>query len=299
MSIVFIAAQAGPFWQGLVHVALLVISIILCGAWLIKSIKKGGPLRGTVEIPERPGLIELTQALICLLLLSLLFSQLFKGMLGSKVLELALAGSVASLLGCVGVLAVLARTNPGRFKGLGLESVQFPRQLGPGLITALAVWPLATIVLGSASLFLVQFVIKWGWGLTYTLQTHTLLREFNEPVTPLNLYLTIAMAVIIAPLTEEIFFRGLLQGTLVRLYRSRWGAIVVSAAIFALFHLSVRENVPLGEASLAHVETIPPLFFLGLALGYAYEKSRSLYRPICIHVGFNALSFVMLWLGSA
>ena len=40
------------------------------------------------------------------------------------------------------------------------------------------------------------------------------------------------------------------------------------------------------------------LFFLGLTLGYAYEKSRSLYRPIYIHVGFNTFSLLMFWLES-
>lgn len=299
MSTVFIAAQADPFRPGPLHWTLLAISIILCGAWLINTIKKGGPLRTAAKIHDRPGLIELTQTILGLLLLNLLLYPLFKGLLGSKTLEIALAGAVASILTCTLVLARLARANPICFKGLGLESAQLLRQLAPGFITALAVWPIAVMLLMPASLYVIEFVTNWGWGLTYTPQAHNLLREFNESLVPLNLSLTIAIAVIIAPLTEEVIFRALLQGTLFRLYRSRWLAIVVSAAIFALLHLAIRGNVPAGEFSLAQMETIVPLFFLGLVLGYAYEKSRSLYRPICIHMGFNALSLLILWLESA
>ncbi len=298
MSIVFIAAQAGPFWQRPVHVALLAISIILCVAWLIKSIKKGGPLRGALEIAERPGLPELVLAIICLTMLSLALSWLFDGLLGSKELETALAASLASLLSCGLVLGLVGWQNPSRLKSLGLELARCPGQLGWGLITALAVWPIALMVLMPASFWLVESVVYWGWGLSYTAQSHTLLRELGESAGPMSLWLTIAIAVVIAPLTEEIIFRGLLQGALSRLYRWRWGAIVVSALIFSVFHLSVRTNAAAGEASLAQVENIPPLFFLGLVLGYSYEKSRSLYRPIWIHLGFNALSMI-LWLKSS
>jgi len=213
-------------------------------------------------------------------------------------LETALAASLASLLSCGLVLGLLGWRNPSRLKSLGLGLTRCPGQLGWGLITALAVWPMATMVLMPASFRLVEFVVKWGWGLSYTAQSHTLLRELAESAGPMSLCLTIVIAVVIAPLTEEIIFRGLLQGALSRLYRWRWGAIVVSALIFSVFHLSVRTNAAVGEASLAHLEKIPPLFFLGLALGYSYEKSHSLYRPIWIHLGFNALS-LMLWLKAA
>ncbi len=295
MSIVFIAAETAPVWQKPVLLGLLVISVILCGVWLIKSLVKGGPLRGAAEIAERPGLAELVLAVICLTLLSLGLSWLFNGLLGSKALETALAASLASLLSCVLVLGLLGWKKPGRLKALGLELTRCPRQLGWGLLTALAVWPIALMVLMPVSFWVVEFVVNWGWGLRYTQQSHTLLRELNGSAPTLNLCLAIAMALVIAPLTEEIIFRGLLQGALFRLYRSRWLAILISAAIFALFHLSVRENVAAGESSLAQLETIPPLFFLGLTLGYAYEKSRSLYRPIWIHLGFNALTLLAAW----
>ena len=299
MSIVFTTAQTTSTRLEHILLALVVISAILCGAWLIRLLVKGDALRQIPKMPDRPGLGELALAVIGMLVLSLLLSRLFEGLLGSETLAAALAASLASLLSCSAVLLVLAWRKPIRFKALGLEAVQFPRQLGWGLITALAVWPMATLVLMPASFRIIRFVVDWGWGLKYTLQPHTLLRELSESSSATSLCLTIGMAVVIAPLTEEIIFRGLMQGALVRLYRSRWIAIVMTAAIFAALHLTVREDVAAGESSLAQLETIAPLFLLGLVLGYAYEKSRSLYRPICIHLGFNALSVVMLWLNSA
>ncbi len=299
MSIVFTTAQTTTIWLEPILLALVVISAILCGAWLIKLLLKGDSLRQIPKTPDRPGLPELALVVVGLLLLSLLLSWLFRGMLGSETLEAALAASLASLVSCSAVLAGLAWRKPTRFKALGLELVQFPKQLGFGLITALAVWPMATLLIMPAGFHIIKFVVKWGWDLNYTLQPHSLLREMSESSTTTSLCLIIAIAVVITPLVEEIVFRGLIQGALTRLYRSRWLAIVMTAAIFAALHLTVRENVAAGESSLAQLETIPPLFLLGLVLGYAYEKSRSLYRPICIHLGFNALSVVMLWLNSA
>ena len=295
MSIVFIAAETIPLWQESVLLGLLAISVILCAAWLAKSLVKGGPLRGVTEIADRPGLMELILVLTCIALLDLGLSWVLDGLLESKSLEANLAGSLASLLGCGLILGFMGWKHPRQFKSLGLGSSRCLGQLGWGLIIALAVWPLALIVLKPISFRLVEFVINWGWCLSYTIESHSLLRELGDSAEPMTLWLTIAMAVVIAPLTEEILFRGLLQGALSRLHLWRWSPIIISAAIFALVHLSTRANAAAGESSLAQVETIPPLFFLGLVLGYSYEKSGSLYRPIWIHVGFNALSMI-LWL---
>ena len=299
MSIVFITAQTTNTWQENILLGLVVISAVLCLAWLIRLLIQGDGLCEVPAMPDRPGLGELAAVVSGMLVLSLLLSRVFEGLLGSEVLEVSLAASLASLLSCAGVLIGLAWRKPTRFKSLGLGPAQFPRQLGWGLITALVVWPMAAVVLMGTSSRVIKFVIDWGWDLKYIPQSHTLLREMSESGTIISLCLTIVLAVVVAPVTEEIIFRGLMQGTLSRLYRSRWLGIVVTAAIFAALHLTIKEEVAAGECSLAMLETIPPLFFLGLVLGYAYEKSQSLYRPICIHVGFNALSVVMLWINSS
>jgi hypothetical protein len=83
-------------------------------------------------------------------------------------------------------------------------------------------------------------------------------------------------AIVVVPLTEEMLFRGMLQ-TVLRSYIARpWPAIIFASLVFVMFH----ENP----------QHWPALFVLSLCLGYAYEKSGSLFRPIFIHSLFNALS---------
>jgi membrane protease YdiL (CAAX protease family) len=57
-----------------------------------------------------------------------------------------------------------------------------------------------------------------------------------------------------------------------------WIAILISSGLFAATH-----------ADTGHW---PALFVLGVCLGYAYEKSGSLFRPIFIHSLFNATSII-------
>jgi hypothetical protein len=93
--------------------------------------------------------------------------------------------------------------------------------------------------------------------------------------------IVIVGAVVIAPVSEELLFRGLFQTTL-RSYSERpWLSIFITSLIFA----SVHENV-------THW---PALFVLAVGMGYAYEKSGSLWRPIFIHALFNGLTLLAAW----
>ena len=83
-------------------------------------------------------------------------------------------------------------------------------------------------------------------------------------------------AVILAPLAEEIFFRGLLQ-SMVRRYSGPWPAVVISSVVFAAMH----HHTPQG---------IAPLLALGIVLGYNYEHTGRLYRSILIHALFNVVA---------
>lgn len=80
--------------------------------------------------------------------------------------------------------------------------------------------------------------------------------------------------VLLAPVAEEIAFRGLIY----RLFRQNltpvW-ATLLSALIFALMHAQM------GKAIWA--------FFLGLIAAYAYEQTRSMLSPMLIHGLFNAV----------
>lgn len=91
-------------------------------------------------------------------------------------------------------------------------------------------------------------------------------------------------AVIIAPISEEICFRGLLQGCLSRLL-SRRMAVVSAGLLFGLAHYG------------AHKEAVPPLIGLGVYLGFLYEKSGRLSLPITVHALFNLKNMMWATLG--
>ena len=78
---------------------------------------------------------------------------------------------------------------------------------------------------------------------------------------------------VMAPIVEEVLFRGLFYGAL----RSRLPAIPAmgfSAAIFMVVHQPFA--------------VWPQIFLLGLFLAWAYERSGSLAAPIAIHFASNA-----------
>lgn len=88
-------------------------------------------------------------------------------------------------------------------------------------------------------------------------------------------------ASIAAPLFEEVMFRGFLLPSLTR-YLPVWGAITVSALLFALAHLSLSE--------------ILPLMVLGMVLGYVYTRSRNLLAPMLLHSLWNSGTLVSLFI---
>jgi membrane protease YdiL (CAAX protease family) len=91
----------------------------------------------------------------------------------------------------------------------------------------------------------------------------------------------IVLGVIGAPLVEELFFRGLLQGAFTR----RLGAvpaIFITALIFSFAHIT-------SEGILAPVILFP----MALVLGYLKHKTGRLAAGMVAHVTFNASLFLL------
>jgi membrane protease YdiL (CAAX protease family) len=91
---------------------------------------------------------------------------------------------------------------------------------------------------------------------------------------PLRLSIVLS-AVVIAPLVEEMLFRGFIQSLFRSVLNRPWVAIFCASTFFSVSH--------------ANAEHWPALFVLSLGIGYAYEKSGSLWRPIFMHVLFNGI----------
>ncbi len=92
--------------------------------------------------------------------------------------------------------------------------------------------------------------------------------------------LAILLAVVLAPVTEEIVFRGVLFRALDDRF-GMWPAAVLSSAVFAVIHFEVLFSQPLALAGL---------FTVGILLAIAYHRTGSLLVPILGHAVFNAVS---------
>jgi hypothetical protein len=80
--------------------------------------------------------------------------------------------------------------------------------------------------------------------------------------------------VVIAPIIEEVLFRGIIMHGLMRNYRS-WYAVLLSGILFSVFHLNPWQ--------------MTYTFFLGLLLGWIMVRTRSLPLAILVHALNNLL----------
>jgi membrane protease YdiL (CAAX protease family) len=121
-------------------------------------------------------------------------------------------------------------------------------------------------------------VAALGFGLFYLFGYNALL-WIRTPL-PLEIsqrWLFFLVGGLIAPISEEIFFRGIVYG-----YLRRWGllsALIATTAIFVLLH-SV-QGFPLAQ------------LVGGIVFALAYEASGSLLAPITIHILGNLAIFTL------
>lgn len=99
---------------------------------------------------------------------------------------------------------------------------------------------------------------------------------------PLQIVLAVAAAVIMAPLAEELLFRGLLHRGL-RRRLSLAPATVISSVLFSIVHVDVAVSQPLALVGLALV---------GALMAVAYERTGSLIVPILIHAVHNGVTIL-------
>jgi membrane protease YdiL (CAAX protease family) len=91
-------------------------------------------------------------------------------------------------------------------------------------------------------------------------------------------------SVVLAPLVEELVFRGVL----LRAVLARWGeraAVYATAGVFGAFHL-VDPNA---------VVAVPALVIVGIVLARQVIRTGRLARAFLTHVGFNLVSIVALF----
>ncbi len=154
------------------------------------------------------------------------------------------------------------------FKNFGINKVSF--------------WNVIKLVFLGYLLFL---------GITFIINLIILYTDFRIPgyqiqerVLPLfgdnlvSLIISGVLIVIVAPIIEEVFFRGFLLRTLSNKMGIFYGSIF-AALIFALLHLQPN--------------SIIPIFILGLIINSLVIKSKSIIPAIVFHVFNNAVAFTI------
>lgn len=101
----------------------------------------------------------------------------------------------------------------------------------------------------------------------------------SRAVLPLTAFATLIMA----PLAEELFFRGFIFAGLIRPL-GLYGAMAASGLLFGMFHVVDAESAGL----------VPAFAVVGAIFAWVYWRTGSLWPSIGAHVLFNSVSFILL-----
>ena len=181
---------------------------------------------------------------------------------------LLLVSTAAGLVGTALVFVIVPRALPGiGWRPRGIRHVAWSLLLG--------------VLIGGPAWILGALLSVLASALLSGLGQPTDQQIVEQLVPNLNPVLAAVAIVIVAPIAEEIFFRGVVFNAWLREY-GFWVALIGSSLIFALIHVSLYAFLP--------------ILMLALILGYVYHQTRSLLTVIAVHATFNAISTALLFL---
>ncbi len=263
----------------LIVVASLLFLALPGYAWLRLSSQKRNKDRGD-NIP--PSVIQPLDLIIVGLYI-LVFTVSLKGaeskMDNSEELQMTAAlvlWSSIAMLSIAGIVPLILfwRTNLVEFFGLRWPSWKTIFWIMPAFVYAM-------MVVGA-------LIVACGWQTwvqdslgARPQEAVTLVRETSD----VGLLVAMAVtAIIFAPITEELIFRGYLY-PVVKRFTDRWFASIFSGVLFGVIHFNVM--------------ALPMLALMGIILAVIYEKSGSLWVPIGCHAAFNATSVGLMLISRA
>lgn len=163
---------------------------------------------------------------------------------------------------------VFRRVRPGKW--LGLRWGMWPLVFAIAPVSVVGMWALYA---GLEQIGYVELLKKAG---VETLQDTVTMFQAEKN---LNLVILLAIAAaVVAPVCEEILFRGYLYPA-TKKFTGPWVAAICVSLVFAAAH-----------GSLA---AMFPLFILGLLLIYLYEATGSIWAPMAVHFLFNATTVIV------
>lgn len=112
-------------------------------------------------------------------------------------------------------------------------------------------------------------------------EPQALITLFQDGGDPIAISLLVALAILLAPIVEEIVFRGCVYRFL-KSQTTLLPAQILSGCVFSFMHWNLMSFVP--------------LVIVGVFLARVYEKSGNLMVAIWFHAFFNAFSLLMLFI---
>ena len=233
-----------------------------------------GSAQGSSEVPWALGHVALALFLFVAVLFATAFAARALGPLYPKH-EIALETWVAVHFLAVGIAVVVwvagLRMVRRPFRSLGMVRPRTSFVVTVLLaVAALAVSIVATFVYG--------FIVDW-LGLEALRPPEIMTEAFFPGV---GFLLTMQALALVTPISEELLFRGfVLRGLLDQI--GAGPAVVSTALVFSALHFDAG--------------TIIPIFFTGLALGWLYVRTGSLWPCIGAHAGQNLLALLAVKAG--
>ena len=184
--------------------------------------------------------------------------------------ELTFLGAVVILVSTQVALLIVSWLFVYRPKALAALP-RFPGPNARGALVAGLGWGVVAW-LASTTVILLAAIVLEQLGIPPEPQTAEIAIEVLDP------WLVILAVVIVAPVAEEAFFRGVVFNAWLREAGRRW-AFFGSAALFAAIHLSLL--------------SLLPILVLGLGLAWVYDRTKSLLAPMAMHATVNGISVAL------
>jgi len=186
------------------------------------------------------------------------------------------SGALMQVLGLVLMARFVGENRMSWREGFGLRFEESPRMLLVGVVAAVVGLALAMgILLGS------QWLMALANVTPVEQSSITALRQSEDVARRLAVALT---TVLLAPLFEELLFRGILYPALKQAGYPRF-ALWGTAVLFGLSHVNLL--------------TFASLTCFGLLLTVLYERTDNLLAPITAHACFNAVNYAWVVLGQS
>ncbi|MCH8114628.1 MAG: CPBP family intramembrane metalloprotease [Chloroflexi bacterium] len=264
-------------------------ALALLALAVIQGIRHRGPTALLARAPGRPNRLRV-ESLLLVFFVTFAAAGLIDGVIRwtdadpADIRMRLIVNTVVPLIGIVACLMIARRDFDGGatafcFGGSRLPDDDVRRQsIGGQACLAVAV---TVMGIGLCSLILEATVSVVLWlKPDYTFDPHPTIAALHDGSQPFFVIAVLWLnAILLAPVAEEFFFRGLLQTFIGNVMHNRWLAIVLTSGAFGIVHFQ-------------QVQAVPALIALSILIGFLYERSGSLLPAVGVHVAFNLKTLV-------